>query len=187
MERRIATTSLGPELCTLDIGSMNYRNRVFINPPEWGVYCAKVTREVNVKPEIECFDAGHITLGINLTKQGLLEPPYLFQICLGTDGGMSATSKSFLFMIESLPKENVVWTVLGIGKTEFPMAAMSILHGGNVRVGFEDNLYLSKGVLAKSNAELVEKAVRIAKDLGREIATPEEVRKLLNIPQSLSR
>lgn len=181
MERRVATTSLGPELCTLDIGSMNYRNRIFINPPEWGAYCAKVAQARNVKPEIECFDAGHITLGMKLINQDVLDPPFLFQMCLGTDGGMPATPKNFLFMMEFLPKNNVVWTALGIGRTEFPMATMSILHGGHVRVGFEDNLYLSKGVLAKSNGELVEKVVRIARELGREVATPEEVRKLLNI------
>lgn len=181
MERRVSPTTLGPEICTLDIGSMNYRNRVFINPPEWGPYCAKVARERRVKPELECFDAGHIKLAVNLIDQGLLDPPYLFQICLGADGGMEATPKSFLFMIDLLSSKDVVWTTLGVGRAEFPMVVMSMMNGGHARVGFEDNVYLSKGVLAKSNAELVEKVVRLAKELGRDVARPDDARKILKI------
>ena len=181
MERRMAPTALGPELCTLDIGSMNFGNRVFINPPEWGPYCANIARERNAKPELECFDAGHIKQCINLIDQGLLDPPYLFQICLGTEGGLEASTKSFLFMIDLLPLKDVIWTILGVGRAEFHMAILAILHGGHVRVGLEDNLYLSKGVLAKSNAELVEKVVRLAKELGRDIARPDDARKILNI------
>ena len=181
IERRLGTTTLGPELCTLDIASMNYQNRVFINPPDWGPYGAKVARERGVKPELECFDAGHVLLANRLVEQGLVAPPYLYQICLGVAGGMEASCKNFMFMKEILPQKDVVWTTLGIGREEFPMAVMSILNGGHVRVGFEDNVYLSRGVLAKSNADLVEKAVRLARELGRDIATPEEVRKVLNI------
>ena len=179
-ERRLGTTTLGPDLCTLDIASMNYQNRVFINPPEWGPICCKVARERGVKPELECFDAGHVRLAIQLVEQGLVDPPYLFQICLGVAGGMAANCKNFMFMKEIIPQKDVVWTTLGIGRDEFPMAVMSILNGGHIRVGFEDNVFLSRGVLAKSNAELVEKAVRLARELGRDIATPEEVRKMLN-------
>ena len=181
IERRLGTTTLGPELCTLDIASMNYQNRVFINPPDWGPYGAKVARERGVKPELECFDAGHVLLANRLVEQGLVAPPYLYQVCLGVAGGMEASCKNFMFMKEIIPQKDVVWTTLGIGREEFPMAVMSILNGGHVRVGFEDNVYLSRGVLAKSNAELVEKAVRLARELGRDIATPEEVRKVLNI------
>jgi 3-keto-5-aminohexanoate cleavage enzyme len=181
IERRLGTTTLGPDLCTLDIASMNYQNRVFINPPEWGPICCKVARERGVKPELECFDAGHVHLAIRLVEQGLVDPPYLYQICLGVAGGMEAGCKNFMFMKEIIPQKDVIWTTLGIGREEFPMATMSILNGGHVRVGFEDNVYLSRGVLAKSNAELVEKAVRLARELGREIATPGEVRKMLNL------
>ncbi len=94
---------------------------------------------------------------------------------------MEAGCKNFMFMKEIIPQKDVVWTTLGIGREEFPMATMSILNGGHIRVGFEDNVFLSRGVLAKSNAELVEKAVRLARELGREIATPEEVRQMLHI------
>ena len=181
MERRVGSTSLGPDLCTLDIGSMNYQNKVFINPPEWGPYGAKIARERGVKPELECFDSGHVRIAKGLIDQGLVDPPYLFQICLGVSGGLEAGSKQFMFMKDLLPQKDVIWTTLGIGREEFPMATMSILNGGHVRVGFEDNVFLSRGVLAKSNAELVEKAVRLARELGREIATPEEVRRMLNL------
>jgi 3-keto-5-aminohexanoate cleavage enzyme len=181
MEQRVAPLSLGIDLCSLDIGSMNLRERVFLNPPEWGPYCAKAARERGVKPELECFDAGHIRLAKNLIDKGLLDPPYLFQICMGTDGGIDATTRSFAFMTELLPSEDVVWTAMGIGRHQFPVAVLSMINGGHVRVGFEDNVYLARGVLAKSNAELVAKAVRLAKDLGREIAEPEDVRRILQI------
>jgi 3-keto-5-aminohexanoate cleavage enzyme len=181
MEMRIGPTALGPDICTLDIGSMNFRDRVFINPPEWGPYCAKVAHDRKIKPELECFDTGHIHQCIDLINQGLLDPPYLFQICLGIKGGMEASTKSFTFMVDHLPAKDVIWTILGLGRAEFPMAVLAILHGGHVRVGFEDNLYVSKGVLAKSNAELVDKVVRLATELGRDIARPDDVRKMLNI------
>ncbi|NIO05217.1 MAG: 3-keto-5-aminohexanoate cleavage protein [Proteobacteria bacterium] len=181
LEQRVAPLSLGIDLCSLDIGSMNLRERVFLNPPEWGPYCAKAARERGVKPELECFDAGHIRLAKNLIDKGLLDPPYLFQICMGTDGGIEATTRSFAFITELLPSEDVVWTAMGIGRHQFPVAVLSMMNGGHVRVGFEDNVYLARGVLAKSNAELVAKAVRLAKDLGREIAGPEDARKILQI------
>ena len=113
--------------------------------------------------------------------RGSSTPPYLFQICLDVSGGGEGDLKTFLFMTEKLPSKDIVWGVLGIGHAEFPMATLSILHGGHARVGLEDNIYLSKGVLAKSNAQLLEKVVRIARELGREIARPEEARKILKI------
>ena len=181
IERRLGTTTLGPELCTLDVGSMNYQNRVFINPPEWGPIGARVARERGVKPELECFDAGHVCIAASLIDKGLVDPPYLFQICLGVAGGMDAGTRQFLFMKDLLPTKEVIWTTLGIGRHEFAMVTLSILNGGHARVGFEDNVYLSKGVLAKSNAELVEKVVRLAREFGREIAQPDEARQMLKI------
>jgi 3-keto-5-aminohexanoate cleavage enzyme len=180
-ERRLETTLLEPELCTLDIASVNLPNRVFINPPEWGPYGAKVARERGVKPEIECFDAGHLRVAKDLINRGLIDPPSLLQICLGVGWGIEATTRSFVFMIEQLPLKDVVWTAMGPGFQEIPIAAMSIINNGHARVGFEDNIYLSKGVLAKSNAELVEKVVRLAKEFGRDIAEPDETRKILKI------
>jgi 3-keto-5-aminohexanoate cleavage enzyme len=181
IERRLGTTTLGPELCTLDVGSMNFQNRVFLNPPEWGPIGARVARERGVKPELECFDAGHVRIAMSLIEKGLVDPPYLFQICLGVAGGMDAGIRQFLFMRDLLPTKDVIWTTLGIGRYQFSMVTLSILNGGHARVGFEDNVYLSKGVLAKSNAEAVEKVVRLARELGREIAQPDEARQMLAI------
>ena len=180
-ERRLAPLELDPELCSFDIGSMNLRNKVFLNPPDWGVHCAKETKKKGVKPEIECFEIGHIRQSIKLIDQGLVEPPYLFQLCMGTDGGMDASARNFINLVDALPKGDVLWTAMGIGRHQFPMAALSMINGGHVRVGFEDNVYLSKGVLAKSNAELVEKAVRLAKEFGRDIATPDDAREILKL------
>jgi 3-keto-5-aminohexanoate cleavage enzyme len=181
IERRLGTTTLGPDLCTLDVGSMNYLNRVFINPPEWGPIGAQTARERGVKPELECFDAGHVRIAMSLVEKGMVDPPYLFQVCLGVEGGMDAGMRQFMFMMDLLPTKDVIWTTLGIGRHEFPMVTLSILNGGHARVGFEDNVYLSRGVLAKSNAELVEKVVRLARELGRDIARPDEVRQMLGI------
>jgi 3-keto-5-aminohexanoate cleavage enzyme len=181
LEQRVGPIALDPDLCTLDIASMNIRNRVFINPPEWGPFCLKAAKERNVKPELECFEIGHIGLFINLIQDGLIEPPYLFQLCMGTAGGIGASNKNFLNMVEGLPGQDVVWSALGIGRHQFPTAVMAIINGGHVRVGFEDNIYLSKGVLADGNADLVGKVVRLAKELGRDIATPDDARKILKI------
>lgn len=181
IERRLGTTALGTELCTLDVGTMNYQKRVFLNPPEWGPIGARVARERGVKPELECFDAGHVRIALSLIEQGLVDPPYLFQICLGVEGGMDAGMRQFLFMKDLIPVKDTLVTTLGIGRHQFPMVTLSILSDGHARVGFEDNVYLSRGVLARSNAELVEKAVRLAREFGREIATPDETRQLLGI------
>jgi 3-keto-5-aminohexanoate cleavage enzyme len=163
---------------------MNLGKRVFLNPPEWGSFCAKAAREHGVKPEIECFDTGHIRLAQELIAAGLVDAPYLFQLCIGTHGGIGGSIKDFVFMTELLPAKNVVWTAMGVGPFQFPAAAMSILSGGHVRVGFEDNLYIAKGVLAKSNAQLVEKAVRISREFGREIAQPEDARRILGLKEA---
>lgn len=181
IEKRLGTTTLGPELCTLDVGTMNYQSRVFLNPPEWGPIGARVARERGVKPELECFDAGHVRIAVSLIEKGLVDPPYLFQICLGVEGGMDAGTRQFLFMKDLLPAQDVIWTTLGIGRHEFPMVTLSILNGGHARVGFEDNVYLSRGVLAKSNADLVDKVVRLAREFGREVAQPDEARQMLRI------
>lgn len=181
VEQRLEPTILDPELCTLDVASVNLHSRVFINPPEWAPYGAEVMRERGVKPELECFDTGHVRVAMNLVNNGLVDPPYLFQICLGVGWGIDANSKNLIFMAELLPSKDVVWTAMGVGRDEFPVATMSIINGGHVRVGFEDNIYLSKGVLATSNAELVDKVVRLAKELGREVAEPDDTRRILKI------
>jgi 3-keto-5-aminohexanoate cleavage enzyme len=181
LETRLGSISLDPDICSLDLGSKNYRSGVSINPPEWGPLCARVARERRVKPEMEMFDTGHFQHAYNLIEGGLADPPYLFQLCLGVSGGTEADLKTFLFMTERLPAIDVVGGAMGVGAAEFPVATLSILQGGHARVGFEDNIYLSRGVLARSNAELVEKVVRIARELGREIGRPDDARRILKV------
>ncbi len=137
-------------------------------------------QENGVKPEIEVFDVGHIYQALDLIQRGLIDEPPYFQLCMGAQGGIEASAENLLFMMNKLPSD-APWSVLGIGKAQLPMITMAILMGGNVRVGFEDNIYLKKGVLAKSNAQMVEMAADLAERLGREIATSDEARKILGI------
>jgi 3-keto-5-aminohexanoate cleavage enzyme len=180
IEKRLQPVALRPEICSLDVGSMNFRGRVFVNPPDWGEAAAKRMQEYGVKPEIEVFDVGHIYQALNLIQNELVEEPPYFQLCMGTKWGIEATAENLLFMKSKLPP-NAQWSVLGVGKAQLPMIALGMLLESNVRVGLEDNLYLRRGVLAKSNAELVEMAVRLAHHLQQEVATPKEARDILGI------
>lgn len=145
------------------------------------VHMADTMRACGVKPELECYDVGMINNAVHLAEQGHLETPLYFQFVLGVLGQIPATPDNLLHMVRCLPQGSP-WSVCAIGLNEFRMAAMAMIMGGHVRVGFEDNLYLSPGVMAKSNAELVEKAVRMARELGREIASPAEARQILGLP-----
>lgn len=145
------------------------------------VSMANIMRENGVKPELECYDVGMINNCIFLRDIGVLEEPLYFQFVLGVLGQIPATLDNLVHMSRCIPPGSP-WSVCAVGLNEFPMATAAIIMGGNVRVGFEDNVYLSKGKLAKSNTELVEKIVRIAKELDREIATPEEARRILHLP-----
>ena len=171
---------LKPELCSLDIGSMNFGPRVFANVLPHVEDMARRIREAGVKPELEVFDMGHIAIGHHLLERGFVERPPIFQLCLGIQWGIPATTKNMLLMKESLPAD-AIWAGFAIGPANFPMVAQSALLGGNVRVGFEDNFYLSHGTRAKSNAQLVEKAVSILKTLDIEPASPQEARELLGL------
>lgn len=181
IEQRLAPVKLAPELCSLDIGSVNFRERVFVNPPAWGVLAAECMRAVGVKPEIEVFDIGHIAQAQSLIDDGLIETPPYYQLCMGVGWGIEATPENLHFMHSKLPPE-AIWSVLGIGQAQLPMNTVGIQLGGHVRVGFEDNLYLEKGVLAKNNAQFVERIVQLAGDMGRQIASPAEVRRILGLP-----
>jgi len=180
IERRLAPVALKPDICSLDVGTLNFRGGVFVNPPEWSVLAAKRMREHGIKPEIEVFDLGHIAQSIDLIEKGMIEEPPLFQLCMGVRWGVEATIENLLYMKRKLP-ENSRWSVLGVGREQLPMVTMGILLGGNIRVGLEDNLYLRKGVLAKSNAEFVEAAVNLISQLHREVAGPAEARDILGI------
>lgn len=179
-EQRLQPVALRPDLCSLDVGSMNFRAAVFTNPPEWSVQAAERMRAYGVKPEIEVFDVGHIAQAIDLIEQGVIDAPPFFQLCMGVPWGIPATVENLLFMKSKLPP-GACWSVLGVGRAQLPMITMGLLLGGHVRVGFEDNLYLRKGVLAESNAAFVEKAVALAHHLQRDVATPEDARAMLGL------
>jgi 3-keto-5-aminohexanoate cleavage enzyme len=180
ISQRLQPVHLKPDLCSLDLGSINFRDRVFINPPEWAEAAARTMQENGVKPELEVFDVGHIYQARDLIRRGLIDDPPYFQLCMGVMWGMEASAENLLFMKAKLPPD-ALWSVLGVGKAQLPMITMAMLLGGNVRVGFEDNLYLKKGVLASSNAQMVEMAADLAERLGRQVATPAEARRILGI------
>ena len=180
-DERLQPITLNPEMATLDCGTCNFGgDDIFVNTENMIIDFAEKMYARGIKPELEVFDKGMIDMALRLHKKGIIKAPMHFDLVLGVNGGISAEPRDLIFMAESLPA-GASWTVAGIGRNEFPMAVMGIIMGGHVRVGFEDNVYLEKGVLAKSNGELVAKTVRFAKEFKREIATPDEARKILFI------
>ena len=180
IEERLEPVTLKPELCSLDVGSMNFGDGVFLNPPEWGRAASKRMREYGVKPEIEVFDMGHMAQAHQLIDEGLFDDPLFIQLCMGAGWGIEATPEHLLAMVKQLPPK-AQWSVLGVGRTQLPMITMGILLGGHIRVGFEDNIYLRRGVLLKSNAEMVEVAANLVEQLQREVATPDDARQTLGL------
>jgi 3-keto-5-aminohexanoate cleavage enzyme len=180
ISQRLQPVYLKPDICSFDIGSMNFHDRAFMNSPQWAEVATKCMRENGVKPEIEVFDVGHIYQACDLIQKGLIDDPPYFQLCMGTKWGIEGSAENLLFMKSKLPS-NALWSALGVGRVQLPMITMSMLLGGNVRVGFEDNIYLRKGVLAKNNAQIVEMVVDLAERLGRQVATSNEARKILGI------
>lgn len=180
-DERLKPTLLNPEMCTLDCGTLNFGgDDIFINTENDIKYFASRINERGIFPELECFEKGHIDMVLRLHKKGFIKDPMHFSFVLGVNGGMTGEERDFHFMRESIP-EGCSYSVAGIGRFEFSLAELSIKHGGHVRVGLEDNLFIEKGVLAKGNKELVLKVVDIAKSYGREIATPDEARHILGI------
>ena len=179
-EDRIAPVDLKPELASFDAGSINLGGTVFINSPEFLDRAAEKMKETGVKPEIEIFDLGMIITSLRMRDQGKLDEPLHFQFVLGTPWGAPATPKSFLHLHEHIPA-NSTWSIIGIGKGHLPMSMMALAMGGHIRVGLEDNIYYSKGVLAETNAQFVKRIVRISREYGREIASPAEAREILSL------
>ena len=171
---------LKPEIATLDLNTMWSGSAVVINTPRNVRIMAERIRAAGAKPELEVFDSGDIHLARDLLKEVVLSSPALFQIVTGVKYGASSTPQTMAYMQSLLPQD-AQWAAFGIGRMEFPMLAQAWLLGGHVRVGMEDNVYLEKGRLALSNAELVEKGVRIVRELGGEIATPAEARAILGL------
>lgn len=192
VEKKIAPVQeIQPAVAALNMGSMNYAKYhpqkktfvfdfVFANPFSDIVPLVSAMKEAGVKPEMECFDSGHIGNVFPLIDLGLLAPPYQFSLIMGVLGGIPPTADNLAHQVRLLPPQSD-WEVIGIGLDQWRMVAAAIALGGNVRVGLEDNFYLSAGVMAKSNGELVEKAARMIRDQGREVATVEECRKRLGL------
>lgn len=179
-EERLQPVELKPEMATLSCGTCNFGPDVFMNSEGYIEKFATRMKELGVKPEIEIFERGMIENAKKLVKKGLVDAPLHFDLVLGVPGACPGTPEDLMYMVSLLP-EGSTWTVAGIGRSELPLAVMAIVLGGHVRVGFEDNVYYSKGRLATSNAELVERIVRIAKEIGREVATPDEARAILKL------
>ena len=172
---------LTPEICTLDCGTMNFSNGDYImaNTPSTLRAMASQMKDAGVRPEIEVFDTGHLVLAKQLVKEGLIEDPVLVQLCMGIPYGAPDDINTLMAMVNNMP-EGWTWSAFSIGRNQLPYAALAPVAGGNVRVGLEDNLYLSRGELA-SNAQLVERAATILTALNAKILTPEDVRKKLKL------
>lgn len=180
-DERLAPLEMEPEIASLDCGTMNFGSSdIFVNTEKTIRYFMKKMLEKHCKPELEVFDKGMVDTAVRLSREGLAETPLHFNLVMGVKGGIGATLSDIAYLAGSLP-EGSTYTVTGVGKAQFPMAAIAAASGGNIRVGFEDNIYLEKGVLAKSNGELVAKAARIAAELGRKVATPDEAREILHV------
>ncbi len=174
------TTPL-PEMATLDCGTCNFGDEIFDNTMPTMRAFGKRMIERGIKPEYECFEMGHLDTILNMARKGEVPgAPMQFNFVLGVPGCTPATVENLCWLVKNIPAGST-WTSTGIGRHAFTLAAPTIVMGGNVRVGFEDNLYLEKGVLAKSNGELVDKVVRLAKLLGRPIATSDEAREILGL------
>jgi len=171
---------LRPDMCSLDMGSLNFGDDLFVNTTSDIATIADTARGVGVRVELEVFDTGHIRFAQHLIDRGKLSSPPLFQLCLGIPWGAPATVESMLHMRDMLP-DDALWAAFGIGAAQFPMVAAAVLLGGNVRVGLEDNLYLARGVLAPTNASLVDRSVAIVESLGARSATTREAREILGI------
>jgi len=172
---------LKPEMASFDAGTMNWLNSVvFMNEPEFLELCGKEMIAAGVKPEIEVFDIGMLNTAKYYIKKGIIQEPAHFQLCLGAAGGMEATAENLLYLVNHLP-EKCTWSAFGIGKgaNEIMMTALAI--GGNVRVGLEDNVFYNKGVLAESNEQFVERVVRLCREVGKKVATPDEAREILGV------
>jgi uncharacterized protein (DUF849 family) len=176
-----------PEICTLDCGTMNFAEADYVmtNTPGMLRAMGQLMTDLDVRVEIEAFDTGHLWFAKQLAKEGVIRPPYLIQLCMGIPWGAPDDLHTFMAMVANVPKD---WhfSAFSLGRNEMPYVAAAVLAGGNVRVGLEDNLYLEKGVLA-TNAQLVERAVRIVEDMGARVLTPGEVREKLKLTKRAPR
>lgn len=181
VDERADALQLRPDMATLSTGSVNFGDDVFLNPPPLVRQIAQRMQQFGVTPEIECFDTGMVDTALRLAKDGLVALPAHFNFVLGMAGGMGGTARHLDFIASLLPA-GCTWSAAGIGRFELPLAHHAIAQGGHVRVGLEDNVYLSKGVLAEGSAPLVAAVAAMAREAGRPLATVAEARSLLRLP-----
>jgi len=184
IDNRAAPLVLKPEMATLNMGTMNFGDDVFYNHPKDIERLAQKIYENGIVPELEIYEVGMLETAARLLKKGILQEPLFMQFVLGVPGGMSGDVRNLNHLLEMKKTyfgEDPHWVVAGIGRYELPLAEAALKLGGHMRVGFEDNIYYEKGVLAKSNAQLVERVAKLAKKLGREVVNPKEARKILGI------
>ncbi|MFH9138116.1 3-keto-5-aminohexanoate cleavage protein [Streptomyces sp. NPDC017524] len=181
LERLPHVEDLLPDICTLDCGSLNFGDgsNLYVSTPDMLRTGAKRIQELGVRPELEIFDTGQLWFAKQLLAEGLLDDPTVFQLCMGIPWGAPADPGVLQAMVNMLPR-GAQWASFALGRMQMPWAAQSILLGGHVRVGLEDNLYLGRGVKA-TNGQLVENAVRITESLGSRVATPDEARLKLGL------
>ncbi|HXB64189.1 MAG TPA: 3-keto-5-aminohexanoate cleavage protein [Solirubrobacteraceae bacterium] len=182
IEQRLGCIELAPEMATLDCGSVNLADGwVFANPYSAFLQpAAERLRDLEIAVEIETFDSGMIRNGLRLMREGLLRPPGFWQLCVGVPAGAAPDLQTIGYLLGRLP-EGARWSMLGIGRHQLEVNVLSLLYGGHVRTGLEDNVYYRRGQLARSNAQLVERVVRLAEEFGRPVATPEEARRMLGV------
>ncbi len=186
-EIRVAhVKKLKPEMASYDCGSMNWLNSgLFLNSPKFLTDCGLLFQELGVKPEIEAFDPGMIGNAAYYIKKGVLKTPVHFQFCMGCANGIAGSMKNLIFMKETadelVGKGNYTWSCFGVGHSAMEMLYGAVALGGNIRVGMEDNVMYAKGQLAESNVQFIERAVRVIKEYGKEVATPDEARQILGL------
>jgi uncharacterized protein (DUF849 family) len=178
-ERMAHIAELRPEIASLDTGSLNFDEALYATTPSWLRQMCAAYKQAGVRPELEVFELGHIELAKQLIKEGQIDSPAVFQLCLGIKYGAPATPDAMIAMRNALPPGSI-WAAFGLGSLQIPMAAQAVLLGGNVRVGLEDNLYLDKGVLA-TNAQLVTRAREVIERMGARVLSSSETRRKLNL------
>src|SRR5438445_1026098 len=179
-EERAQPLDCDPDMASLNAGTLNFGDDVFLNPFPMVREFARRMRERGIVPEMECYEAGHVESCLMLANEGAIEMPAHFEFVLGVRGGLGASEENLRFLVSKLPAGSS-FSVAGIGRHQLPMAELSLRMGGHARCGLEDNIYLSKGVLAKGSSELVAKLAEMARAAGRELATPAQARQMLRV------
>ncbi len=185
-EQRLAPLELKPDMGTLNAGTLNFGDQVFINHPADIVRLAEAFKHFGVVPEIEVYESGMVDYVAKLVKKGVItHTPLHVQFVLGVPGGMNGSPKNVLYMMDHLKEQipTATWAVAGIGRFHVPASLTAMVNGGHIRVGFEDNIFYHKGVVAASNAQLVARVARIAQEIGRPLATPAQAREILGLPE----